>query len=268
MEKFGQKAENPAEETNFSDHLIESNISPVHKGIGKLFEIKDNPDKIVRMESFEDLEDRYKGQVDPIVVAELGQKLYGELSDTYGINAPVEFVIGKDQENKDVVYAIVDKIEGKDLDKIDATSELTEKVEKLYESIAQYYLDKFSLDEEVGLYLADINSVSQYVYGKKKSDKEPNIYLVDTDLYIRDGKVALCNVVLWLYRHMVSVEKKFGKKFDHAREIIQKILDTPLSDKLDEPRRLAAEKIIVKTRKYLDGSLSIDDNDPHPIFSD
>ena len=257
----------PGKEISFSDHLIESDVSPVHKGSGKLFEIKDNPDKIVRMESFEDLEHRYKGQVDPIVVAELGQKLYGELVEKYGINVLVEFVAGKDSGGKDVIYAIVDKIEGKDLDKIEVTPELTVKVEKLYENIAQYYLDKFSQEQEDGLYLADVNNASQYVYGKKKGDESPSIYLVDTDLYIRDGKVALCNVVLWLYRHMVSVERKYGKKFDRAREIIEQMTEAPFPQNITEEQRLAAEEIIRKTKGYLDGSIPIDDKDVHPIFS-
>ena len=264
MEKLESNSE---KEINFSDHLVESKISPVHEGRGKLFEIKDNPDKIVRMESFEDLEDRYKGQVDPIVVAELGQELYAELKDKYGINVPVEFVAGKDFESKDVIYAIVDKVEGKDLDKIEVTPELTEKVEKLYEKIAQYYLDKFTQEQDDGLYLADINNASQYVYGKKKGGELPDIYLVDTDLYIRDGKVALCNIVLWLYRHMVSVEKKYGKKFAHAREIIEQITDTSLPKNMTKEQRLAAKKIIQKTKGYLDSSIPIDDKDAHPIFS-
>ena len=256
---------NRDEEVSLTSHLVESEISPVHKGSGKLFEIKNNPDKIVRKESFDDLEKRYKGGVDPITVAELGQELYGELKDKYGIDAPVEFVADKDPEDEDVIYGIVDKIDGIDLDKIEVTKELTEKVEKLYENVARYYLNKLS---EEGPYLADINNASQYVYGKKKGDESPNIYLVDTDLYIRDGRVAIRNVVLWLYRHMVSVEKKYGKRFIAAREIIKETLSVPLSQSMTKEQRLAAEKIIEKTRGYLEGSISIDSKDAHPIFSD
>jgi hypothetical protein len=255
-------------EISFSDHLIESEISPVHKGRGKLFEIKNNPDKIVRMESFEDLESRYNGQVDPVVVAELGQELYGELRDKYHINVPVEFVAGKDSENKDVIYAIVDKVDGKDLDKIEVTPELTEKVEKLYEKIAQYYLDKFPLEQEDGLYLADINNASQYVYGKKKGDEVAHIYLVDTDLYLRDGKVTLRNIVLWLYRHVSGVERKYGKRFDHAREIIRQITNATLPKEITEEQRAAAKKILEKIKGYLDGTIPVDDEDEHPLFSD
>lgn len=256
---------NPEEEINFSDHLVESDISPTHKGRGKLFEIKDNPDKIVRKESFENLEERYKEQVDPIVVAELGQKLYEELRDKYGIAVPVEFVVGKDSEQKDVIYSIVDKVDGANLENGEVTPELTEKVESLYEKIAQYYLDKLS--QEDAPYLADINNATQYVYGKKKGDESSKIYLVDTDLYIRDGKVALCNVVLWLYRHMSFVEKKYGKKFIRAREIMMETLNTPLPKNITNEQRVAAEAIIAKTKGYLEGRVSVDNNDAHPIFS-
>lgn len=257
--------ENFEQELSFSDYLIESEISPVHKGRGKLFEIKDNPDKIVRVETFEDLERRYKGRVDPIVVGELGQKLYGELKSNYGIDAPVEFLAGKDSRNNDVIYGIVDKIDGVDLGNSTFDSKISLEVENLYEKIAQYYLDKMSVED--GLYLADINNPSQYVYGKKKGDVEPHIYLVDTDLYIRDGKVALCNVVLWLYRHIISVEKQCGTKFIHVREIIEHILTTPLPQNITEAQRVAAQKIIEKTKGYLDGRISVDDEDNHPIFS-
>lgn len=151
---------NPNEEISFSSHLIKSEISSIHKDSGKLFEIRNNPDKIVRMESFEDLEKRYKGKVDP------------------------------------------------------------------------------------------------------------NIYLVDADLYMRDGKVALCNTILWLYRHMISVEKKYGKKFTQARKIIAQILNTPLPQNITKAQKMAAENIIKKTKGYFDDRIPIDNEDAHPIFSD
>jgi RNA-binding protein YhbY len=257
---------NPEPEISFSDHLIESTISPVHQGRGKLFEIKGNPDKIVRMESFKSLEHRYKGDVDPVVIAEEGQKLYAELEKKYGIAVPVEFLVGKDSKDNDVIYAIVDKIDGSDLDKIEVTPELTEKVEKLYEAIAQYYLDTVTKKERI--YLADINNASQYVYGKKKGDEEPRIYLVDTDLYMRDGPVALRNVILWLYRHVCSVEKKYGKKFIRAREIIRQTIAQPLPETVTDEQKTVAKKIIEKTKGYMDGSVRMDDDDAHPIFSD
>jgi len=250
---------NPEREINFSDHLRDSEISPIHKGSGKLLEIQNNPDKIVRVESFADLKERYEGVLEPVVVGELGQELYGELKSHYGIDAPVEFMTGKDHDSNDVIYAIVDKVDGADLDKIAVTPELTEKVEKLYEAIAQYYLDK--LPQEGALYLADINNASQYVYGMKKGDEKPSIYLIDTDLYMRDGKAALYNIVLWLYRHMTTVERKYGKRFDVARETIGRILDAPIPENLTDKERAAAQEIREKAREYLEGSRPIDNED-------
>jgi hypothetical protein len=66
---------------------------------------------------------------------------------------------------------------------------------------------------------------------------------------------------------MVSVEKKYGKKFAHAREIIEQITDISLPKNMTKEQRLAAEKIIQKTKGYLDSSIPIDDKDAHPIFS-
>ncbi len=261
MEKLSSDQNN---ETPFGDNLVESGISEVHKGRGKLFEFEHNLDKVVRVESFDALEKRYKGQVDPITVAGFGKKLYGELESDYGITAPVEFVVGKDVRGRNVVYGITDKIEGENLDKIKVTSEITEEVEKLYAKIAQYYLDKLSKDE---MYLADINNASQYVFGKRKSDELAKIYLIDTDLYIRDGKVALYNIVLWLVRHMSSVERKYNKKFNQARNIIGQLLHEPVPQSVNEKGKIVAEEIITKALGYISGEIPEDDDDAHPIFS-
>ena len=263
MEKFPPH-ENENAQVPFGDKLTVSKISEVHIGRDKLFEFAHNPDKIIRVESFSTLEKRYKDQIDPIDVAILGRKLYKELENAYGIFAPVDYVAGKDSKGDKVVYGITDKVDGENLDEIEVTPEITEKVELLYSSISQYYLDKSPKDEP---YLADINNASQYMYGKRKDDEFSRIYLVDTDLYIRDGKVALCNVVLWLYRHMASVERKYGKKFTHAREIIGQILNTPLPQNITEEQRTAAQKINEKTKGYLEGRIPIDNKDAHPIFS-
>ncbi len=257
--------ESQPREISFSDHLVESNISSAHEGRDKLFEIRNNPDKIVRMESFKDLEKRYKGAIDPIAVAELGQKLYAEFERDYGVVVPVEFVIGKHGRNKDVIYGITDKIEGADLNKIEPTPEITEQVEKLYAKIARYYLSKLSKKDEP--YLADLNNTTQYVYGKRKGDEIPKIYLVDTDLYIRSEKFALYNVVVWLFRHMSSAEKKYGTEFTEARDVIQQILDAPLPDYISEKEESVIRGIIEKMRGYLEGSIRIDDEDAHPLFS-
>ncbi len=254
-------------ETSFEDHLFESDVSTFHKGSMKLLEIQDNPDKIVRMETFSSLEKRCKGKLDPVEMAEIGQELYEELQDKYGISVPVEFVLGKSPESEDVVYAIVDKIKGENIVKIEPSLELAKEVEGLYEKIARYYLDKFS--QKNSFYLVDINSASQYVFGTKKSESLPSVHLVDTDLYTHNGKVALCNVIIWLMRHMFSAEDKFDRKFDTARGIIGNILDAPLPEGLSDEQIKAANKIIDKAKRFLQsGMLDEGDDEVHPIFNE
>jgi len=86
-------------------------------------------------------------------------------------------------------------------------------------------------------------------------------------LYIRNEKFALYNVVVWFFRHMSWAEKKFGTEFTEAREVVQQILDAPLPDYISEKEESVIRGIIEKTRGYLEGSIRIDDEDAHPIFS-
>ena len=118
-----------------------------------------------------------------------------------------------------------------------------------------------------GPFLADINGASQYVYGKRKGDEKEDIYLVDTDLYIRDSKVAFYNIVLWLAIHVISVERKYGKKFEGARGIIERIVSEPLPGGLTDEGKPIVERIIAKTRKYLAGQkVDFDEEEVNPVF--
>jgi len=250
--------------TPFKGHLKESSISPVHEGGGKLFELSENSDKIVRIESFDDIKNRHGETPDPVDVAALGSELYSELQNDYGINVPVNFVAGIGPKGDSVIYGITDKIQGKDLDKIEVSPELTEKVEDLYSKIASYYFGRLKSGKP---YLADINNASQYVYGKREGELMDSIYLVDTDLYIRDGKVSFYNIILWLAIHMISVERKYGKKFVVARETLDRLLQEPISQDLSDKDLAIVKGIVVKARDYLAGIMpESDEEEVNPVF--
>lgn len=248
---------NQKDEVPFSDNLVESDISEVHKGRNKLFEFENNPDKIIRVESFDLLEKRYRGKIDPITLVGLGRGLYEELERDYGFAVPVEYVVGKDSENRKVVYGITDKVEGENLDKSEVSLELTEAVEKLYTSISHYYLDK--LHSRDTFYLADINNSNQYVYGKRKGDEKPKIYLVDTDLFMHNAKAALYNIVLWFIRHMGAVEERYQRRFIEARKIVEQILNEPLPSDIADEEKDAVVKTIAEAKDFLDGRFPEDD---------
>jgi len=235
----------------FKAEMVKSNILCEHENKDNVLELDGNSDKIVRKESFKKLEQLSINKVDPVELAVIGKKLFKELED-YNILAPVEFIIGQDEQGEKVVYEIVHKIKGGNLEEVEITKETQEEVEKLYNSIANYYLCKSRKEEN---FLADINSASQYVYGTTKENEQKRIYLTDTDLYINSGKVALLHVVKWFLRHMTWVEEKFDKNFEIARNNIKEIIENiVLPENLTEEEKNKAETEIKEINDILVGN--------------
>lgn len=208
-------------------NLIDSEISSDHK----FFESSDRPNKIIRVEDGKELIKKHKGKFELIELVEEAKKLYTELEEKYGIIVPAEFFIGKDKTGNDVIYSVVDKIEGKRFEDIEKTDEDIKKVEALYTSVAKYLLDKF---KEGGLYLWDICGESQYIYGKKVGEDEDKIYLIDTDIWLNNSKNSMYLVVYWLTRHISGEEKHFNTQFSEARDCIQEFVNQPLPDNIKE----------------------------------
>ena len=72
------KIENNHIRPNFND-LIESNISEHHKGSNKFYELKDNSNKIIRFESFDELLEKHDNKIKIPELVESTRKLYKEL---------------------------------------------------------------------------------------------------------------------------------------------------------------------------------------------
>lgn len=248
----------------FRNDLVKSDVNVNKKNKRDFFESKVNSQLIIRTESLDDLRNRCIDGIDPIELIVLGNRLYKELEAFYGILVSVGYVLSKDDEGSNVVYGVSNKIKGERLDRLKITPEIIEKIEKLYEKITQYYFDKIS---DGGYYLADIAGASQYIYGTKEGDSNSDIYLVDIDLYVREGIVALYNVILWLSRRMIFMERKCGKKFNEARNIFEKILNKPRSQDLSQEKILVINTIIKKIKGYIENTIAIDNEDAHPIFS-
>lgn len=192
-----------------------------------------------RIETQEAMNDRYEGEVNLVTLKEIGEKLFKELEDGYGIPVPATFDLCKDDKGSDIINIETVEIEGRNLEETKITPEVAEQIEDLYTRVAKYLSDKF---KNGGFFLTDINSSSQYVYGKKGEEQDSHIYLVDTDLYLGYGKVELYHTVKWLIRHMP--EKECGKEFEKARKYIKDIIYSPIPDGVnDEGRKLIEDEI-------------------------
>jgi hypothetical protein len=239
---------NQKDEKSLFSKLIPSDLNKGETD-REFYQYDTDPSKIIRIDTFDDLIERYDNIADPTRVVDLGKKLFSEIQMEYDIKVPAEIVLDKDEKNKDAVYIITDRIKGASLEEylMEGNPEFLKKFETLYVSISKYYLDKLNSKEA---HLADLNNMSQYIYGKKKGDTEDSIYLVDTDLYLNKGDAYLLHNVKWLIRHM-------PKKFDEAIKNIRKIIESPLSKDLSQKDRIMAEKEIKECLSLLDGTFQV-----------
>jgi len=253
MEKF------PQNQTPFKDSFIKSEFSDKHQGQEKLYEFKNNPNKIIRVISFDELRKDLGNNIDQITLAGLGKKLYNELEEKYGIPVPVEYVIGKDEGGEDVVYGITDKIIN-NLENDEITPQLAEQIEKLYISLSQYYLDKLGRLSDDEFFLTDISNGSQYAYGTKANEENAKLYLIDTDLYMRNDKTSFYYVVAWLIRHMTDIEERLDKHFEIARKNVTRIIASPPLEGLNEKEKENIHNAINEANNFLQGEFSEESN--------
>lgn len=224
----------------------------------RFYQYHNDPSKIIRIDSFDDITERYDNIADPTRVVDLGKKLFSEIQMKYDIKVSAEIILDKDEKNKDAVFIITDKIEGLSLEEslADGSPEFFKKLETLYVSISKYYLGKLNSKEA---HLADLNNMSQYIYGKKKGDTEDTIYLIDTDLYLNKGDAYLLHNVKWLIRHM-------PKRFDEAIKNIRQIIESPLSEDLSQKDKIMAEKEIKECLSLLNGTFKVSESENEEGF--
>lgn len=214
QEKFTERATLP-----FSiSSLKESGISEHHIGKEKLFESPELPGKIIRVEHLDELREKHNNKLTAEELVRIAEKLFSELNNRYHITVPVAFHLDSNS-----VYEVVDKVVEMGEVKDEKKEALTKKVASLYKSISQYFFDKL---QEGGPYLWDVCGSSQYIYGKREEGGEDNIYLIDTDIWLGNTRSGLCLSMYWLTRHISGAEQRLGTKFDEARNIISKFVET------------------------------------------
>jgi hypothetical protein len=230
------------------ENLTDSRISQ-KKRPGKLFESENLHNKIIRVEQADELLHKHNNRLELTELVQEAENLFGELENKYGVNIPFDdYRIGKDKSGNDIVYCVVDRIDGKHLEEVGPSIEFSEQAETLYTSIAKYFLDKF---EEGGLYLWDINGQSQYIYGKKAGEQEDKIYLIDTDIWMSRSHAGIYLTLEWLTRHMSGVERHVNRTFKKAREYIRQIICKPIPEEMSESDRNTISQNIDNISRFL-----------------
>ncbi len=232
-------------ELPFSGKLIDSDVTEKNRGFGKLNEVENNPNKIIRIvRGYDEFVDNNK----IIELIRADKKLFKELETEYDILVPADFLIGKDKKGDKIAYSIVDRIHGKNLEKVDRSNEVAVQVEALFASVAKYFLDKFVKNS---LYLCDIGNLEQYVYGRKNGEQEDKIYLVDTDLAVSNNRIDMYLVMSWLVRNISKMERDFGTRFKEARKYVSQFVNQPLPEEADDSEKDDINQLINKIKIFL-----------------
>lgn len=166
-----------------------------------------------------------------------GEALFANMRDTYGIKVvSMNSRREKNKEGKEKIFTLVDKIEGKNLSKIESLPmQAKDDLEALYLSLGQHYYDAW----KQGLkYWGDCRS-DQFVYGNKYGEKDKHFFVVDVDpKFYREGddKFSTVEAALGSLCHeLLENERKFQPKvrFQAARDRLLRIIDEILKEEPD-----------------------------------
>ena len=175
-----------------------------------------------------------------------GESLFADMRDTYGIKVvSMSSKREKNKEGKEAIFTFVDKIEGKNLSKIESLPmEAKDELEVLYLSLGQHYYDAWKSKYETNRgkdqkkYWGDCRS-DQFVYGNKQGEKDKHFFVVDVDpKFYREGddKFATIEAALGsLCGDLLENERKFQPKvrLQRARDTLMRIIDEILQEEPD-----------------------------------
>ena len=109
------------------------------------------------------------------------------MKSDYGVNVPdMDIVIGKNEEGKECIFMVVDKIEGKDLDELERLpADAKIKFESFYVRFLQSIFDGYKQQKP---FYRDIKT-ENIMYGHKSKEKgaEDNFFLTDVGGGFQDG---------------------------------------------------------------------------------
>lgn len=198
----------------------------IKKEFGKFWEFENDKTKVVKQQPLKEFSGIFEGIKDPIEAVGKSKKLFGELSDKYGVKIPAEYIVGKNDKGVDVVFIVTDKIEGTDPTKKKVEGEEKEReildLKNLFDSLLSYLKDKIKEDDYI---MWDIVDNSQYIYGKNGSDENNKMYLIDNDLnYVGKAQERAINYIRSLTEFIKKSERNLEIKFIDQREVIADIM--------------------------------------------
>lgn len=186
----------------------EAAVSPLDKGdfnIRKIFEFENNKDYVVRPHHQEFFQ---AGTLTtPEDMAKKLRALFAELREKYDINAPVQYVVAKDEKGTDGLFNLTRRVERQDLDQLtdEERDAARQGLQHVFTQVLRYYDDKERSGET---FMSDLPGAEQYVYGKIDGGQN-SWHLVDTDPLLADSKVDLFGTLDFLLEQLEFVEDDF-----------------------------------------------------------
>lgn len=218
----GKAAAESAQSGAFADRLLPPKLESRTE---KLREHRDRPAILVRERVIQDDENA----AELMAAYTDGKASFDRLRDEYGVRVvSMEQLGGKNEDGKDAIFTIVDRIEGENLESIgEFPPEAQAELESLYGNAAEYYRDAQRDNEK---YWSDFSN-AQFVYGNKVGEQDKHFYLVDVEAHFhRPGENELFPVtwpILQVSRGLVDAEKKFpsGVRLDDARRKLTAVIE-------------------------------------------
>ncbi|MGA2417747.1 MAG: hypothetical protein ABSF55_00690 [Candidatus Staskawiczbacteria bacterium] len=203
----------------YKDSILPGTEDSIDYKEEKLRELQNNPNLIVRKESFVTRPDDPNGLEKNIQVFSDHKKYFNELREKYGINIPnFDLVIGETKKGSPAVFIVTDKIDGKSLDRMETFPEEAEKkFEDFYLRLLQALYDAF---KNKTAFLIDIGE-NNFMYGHrlKKEGEENNFFVTDV------GSRSLYGIMSPEREHIKihydafhkNVVRKYRKLFDSCK---------------------------------------------------
>ncbi len=161
------------------------------------------------------------------------KEMHQELSDL-GINISAEYVVGKDEKNKENIYVVSDKIAGGDIKEITAQGldqeereMLREEFSRLFSGLITYLERRF---QDNAPYFSDIFHFRQFKYGHPANSESSvdKIYLIDIEPILNcsfqdlNGYDSIRNSIYDLTQHLAVAERIVGE-FPELNERLGKL---------------------------------------------
>ncbi|MFA5124331.1 MAG: hypothetical protein WC473_00690 [Patescibacteria group bacterium] len=221
----------------------------VDAGFGTMSENELGSDSVVRLLSSWD--DRFE-------LADLrdnlneAQEIFQRLRDHYHVKiAPFIFAIGNDSEGKLAAYAVVNKVNGINLDLLkkddispNEAEVLRQDLIETWSGLVDYYFDCLVSDQEL---FWDVFPTKQYVYGCIGQEKEKHPYMIDIEIRINNqdhlSRAALSSLVY----DVKGIEEDLGIDLSPVKEKLK----LKISEFLKQPNLVADASLKNNMRDYL-----------------